>query len=170
MIDTGDLVGFLLNLLEKEVQLQKGVLRCAQEKKQCLLKNRVEDLSKLLEQEGGLVFQAKEVEMKIKRVWREVAPQIGLDSEKLSIASLAPLVGEERGKRFLVLRQELQETLAELQRVNQENAIIIRDTLNCIEIMFSTILREFDRRERSYGQFGFGFEQGPCGIIINGVV
>lgn len=168
MIDTGDRVSFLLNLLEKEVQLQKGILRCAQEKKQCLLRNRVEDLSRLLEQEGELVFQAKEIEMKIKRVWREIAPQVGLDPEKLSIPGLAPLVGEERGKRFLALREELQETLVELQKVNQENAIIIRDTLNYIEVMFSIILREFDRKERSYGQFGF--EQGPCGIIINGVV
>lgn len=162
---------FLLTLLEKEAQLQREILRCAREKRQCLLKNRMDELSDLLEWEGELVFQAKEVEVKIKRVWKEVAPQVGLDPGNLNISRLVSLAGETQGEKFLAVQQELKEVVAELQRVNQENAIIIRDTLNYIEVMFSIILREFDRREQGYyGRFGSGFENGPCGLIINGVV
>ncbi|MCX7667311.1 MAG: flagellar protein FlgN [Atribacterota bacterium] len=169
-MDVGDFLAFLLTLLEKEVQFQREILRCAREKRQCLLKNRMNELGDLLEQEGELVFQAKEIEVKIKRIWREIAPQMGLDPENLNISCLSALAGGEQGKRFLAVQQELREIVTELQRVNQENAMIIRDTLNYIEVMFSIILREFDRKEQSYGRFGSGFENGPCGLIINGVV
>ncbi|MEN3185717.1 MAG: flagellar export chaperone FlgN [Atribacterota bacterium] len=169
-MDGENFLAFLLTLLEKETQFQKEILRCAWKKRQCLLKNRMEELSELLEREGELVFQAKEVERKIERLWKERAPLLGFNSEKLNISDLATLVGGEEGEKFLAVQQELKEVVMELQRVNHENAMIIRDTLNYIEVMFSIILREFDRKEQSYGWFGTGFENGPRGLIINGVV
>ena len=164
-----DRLDFLYNLFEKELQLQSKLLDYAREKKRCLLGNDMEKLSEILEEEGEIVFQAKETEAKIKRSWKEIVLQMGLEGEELSVSRLAVLAGEGRGERFLLIQQRLRDTLTELRRVNEENAIIIRDTLNYIEVLFSIILREFDKNERSCGYFGSGVGQ-SCGIIIDGVM
>jgi|YNPBryunderm2012_1023409.scaffolds.fasta_scaffold00793_2 hypothetical protein len=164
-----DRLDFLYNLFEKELQLQSKLLDYAREKKRCLLGNDMEKLSEILEEEGEIVFQAKETEAKIKRSWKEIVLQMGLEGEELSVSRLAVLAGEGRGERFLLIQQRLRDTLTELRRVNEENAIIIRDTLNYIEVLFSIILREFDKNERSCGYFGSGWGR-TCGIIIDGVM
>lgn len=170
MIQMEDVLNFLFALLEKELQLQKELLECVQQKKRCLLHNRMEELTEILEREGELVFQAKEVEIKIRRIWSEMAPQVGLESKDLNISYLASLVGEEKGKRFLALQEELKKTLGEIHKVNQENAIIIRDTLDYIEVMFSIVLREFEKRKQNYDRFGCNPNRESCGILINGVM
>ncbi|MGQ9472934.1 MAG: flagellar protein FlgN [Candidatus Caldatribacteriaceae bacterium] len=171
MIQIEDVLNFLFALLEKELQLQKSLLECARQKKQYLLKNRMEELSELLEKEGELVFQAKETETKIRRIWVDVALQMGLESKNFSISYLASLAGEEKGKKFLALQEELKEILKEIHKVNQENAIIIRDTLDYIEVMFSIVLREFEKWEQqNYSPFRCNLSGGSYGILINGVI
>lgn len=169
MIGVEDRLGFLLSLFEKELQLQKQLLHWAKEKKQCFLKNDLEKLPNILDEEGELVFQAKETEVKIKRAWKEIALQLDLKEEELNISRLVSLTDEERGEKFREVQEALKETVAELRRVNEENAIIIQDTLNYIEVMFSIIFREFDKKERTYAPFGSGFGR-TCGIIIDGVM
>ncbi len=165
-----EFLNFFLSLLEKELRLQKELLELARQKKKFLLQNRMEELVGILEKEGELVCQAREVETKMKRVWKEAVHQLGLEPEEFSISRLVKLSDQGRGKKFLDLQSDLQKTLWELRELNEQNALIIRDTLNYIEIMFSILFRHFDTQGKSYGPFGQVSNGGSCGIIINGVV
>lgn len=169
---------YFLHLLEgfkRELVLQERLLEIARKKQEILLKNDIEALVPLLEEEGELVFQTCAVERRLGKIWEEMKRQFFPKEQEMSLSRVFELADADLQGEFLLLREELSRVVRELQELNRQNALLIEDVLNYIDVVFSLLLREVERQEQKnspcYGPpRGERSRGGVRGILIDGVV
>uniref|UniRef100_A0A7V3YMC7 Flagellar protein FlgN n=1 Tax=Candidatus Caldatribacterium californiense TaxID=1454726 RepID=A0A7V3YMC7_9BACT len=169
---------YFLHLLEgfkRELGLQERLLEIARKKQALLLKNDIEALVPLLEEEGELVFQTCAVERRLGNIWEEMKRRFFPEEQEMSLSRVFELADADLQEEFRALQGELNRVVRELQELNRQNALLIEDVLNYIDVVFSLLLREVERQEQKnspcYGPpRGEEYRGGVRGILIDGVV
>lgn len=162
---------YLLEGFKRELELQRELLDIAQKKQNLLVKNDIEALVPLLEQEENLVFRTCSVEKRLKNVWKELSERFFPDAGDMSLSKIIELVGDDMREEFQKIQEELARVVQELRELNHQNAMLIEDILNYIGVVFSLLLREVEHQENPYGAFCRDFPAGNVrGVLIDGVV
>ncbi|MEN3202540.1 MAG: flagellar protein FlgN [Atribacterota bacterium] len=162
---------YLLEGFKRELELQRELLDAARKKQDLLLKNDIEALVPLLEQEENLVFRTCSVEKRLKNIWKELSERFFPDAGDMSLSKIIELASDDIRGEFQKVQEELTKVVQELRELNHQNAILIEDILNYISVVFSLLLREVERQENPYGTFCRDFPGGNTrGVLIDGVV
>ncbi len=169
MIALNDFLSHLLAILEKELRLQTELWQVAEEKRDLLLKNQLEELVFLLEKEMNLVIQVRDTEKQLTDVWENMVERCNLEPGELNLGRIIELSPPDLALKFGEVQRELKRVVRALREVNSQNAILIDDTLRYIDVVFSLLMGE--------GENSFYSPRGkekPAkeskGILINGVI
>ncbi len=169
MIALNDFLSRVLVILENELHLQNELCQVAEEKRDLLLKNQLEDLVPLLEKEMNLVTQIRDVEKQLTDVWENIIEQYQLESGKLSLSRVIELSPPDLALKFKEIQEEFKKVVKTLQEVNLQNATLINDTLHYIDAVFALLLGE--EKNNFYSSRGKEKStKGNKGILINGVI
>jgi len=85
LITLNDFLSHLLTILEKELRLQTELWQVAEEKRDLLLKNQLEELVFLLEKEMNLVIQVRDTEKQLTDVWENMVERCNLEPGELNL-------------------------------------------------------------------------------------
>jgi len=171
LIALNDFLSHLLMVLGKELQLQTELLQAAEEKKDLLLKNHIEELVPLLEREMDLVTQVRDTEKQLSDVWKNMVEQCNLEPGELALSRIIELSPPDLALKFSEIQIELKRVLKTLQEINLQNAILINDTLHYIDVVFSLLMGE--EKNKFYSPLGKEEEKSAReskGILINGII
>ncbi len=161
----------LLEVLEEGCALQRKLLEVVKEEQEVLVQNRVGELGDVVKKKADLILENQAFERKLTGVLHNIAKFAGLEEkEEICISQVLSLFPEEMAFSIENLQNEILEINAELQRINQQNAILIRDVLNYFNAVFALLTRVEDHDSlEAYDSSG---KKGPGrtlqGILIDG--
>ena len=129
------LVEELVSILEEEEQIYKTLLGYGEQKRQILIQGDVPALEELtgLEQNASdmlLSYSNKQV-----RVLNDIATVLGKGSEKMTVTTLIGLLASqpEVQEKLIVARDALLDSANKMQRLNQQNEVLIRQAMELAE-------------------------------------
>lgn len=129
------LVEELVSILEEEEHIYKTLLDYGEQKRQILIKGDVPALEQLtgLEQNASdmlLSYSNKQV-----RVLNDIATVLGKGSEKMTVTTLIGLLASqpEVQEKLIVARDALLDSANKMQRLNQQNEVLIRQAMELAE-------------------------------------
>lgn len=129
------LVEELVSILEEEEQIYKTLLGYGEQKRQILIQGDVPALEELtgLEQNASdmlLSYSNKQV-----RVLNDIATVLGKGSEKMTVTKLIGLLDSqpEAQEKLIVARDALLDSANKMQRLNQQNEVLIRQAMELAE-------------------------------------
>ncbi|BER93243.1 flagellar protein FlgN [Atrimonas thermophila] len=131
----------LLEVLKEGCTLQKKLLEVVREEQEILIQNRIGELGDVVKKKADLILENQAFERKLTGVLRNIASFAGLEEKETCISQVLPLFPEEIAISIKALQNDIWETSAEVQRVNQQNAILIKDTLNYFNAVFALLAR-----------------------------
>ena len=131
----------LLEVLEEGCALQKKLLEVVKKEQEVLIQNRVGELGDVVKKKADLILENQAFECKLAGVLRNIARFAGLEEKEICISQVLSLFPEEMAFSIETLQNEIWEISAELQRVNQQNAILIKDALNYFNAVFALLTR-----------------------------
>ncbi|MDK2896846.1 MAG: FlgN protein [Candidatus Atribacteria bacterium] len=161
MQELADFTKLLVEFLEKELEIEEQLLSLAQAKKDFLLENKMEALVPLLEEEIELATKSHHLQSQIGNLWQRMKMRFQLPETEMRISYIISLSSPEVGSRLRELQLQLSRVTKELKQINLQNEMLIRDTLNYIDAVFSLLVKTED---------GSSFARGKSGILIDGKI
>ena len=129
------LVEELVSILKEEEHIYKVLLDYGEQKRQILIAGDVPSLEELtgLEQNASdmlLSYSNKQV-----RVLKDIATVLGKGDEKMTVTKLIGLLGTqpEVQQELTAARDALLDSAAKMQRLNQQNEVLIRQAIELAE-------------------------------------
>lgn len=120
-------------ILTKELNFYKNLLNYSKEKHKSLISKEIDDISLITQKEEGLVHKIRECETVRINVLKEIANEIKVSIEELNITKISQLCENELIKKSLLeKKEELKSILNELQKVNDLNTELIKQSLDII--------------------------------------
>lgn len=145
---------FLLEVLKEGCTLQKKLLEVVKEEQEILIQNRVGELGDVAKRKADLILENQVFENRLVGVLRNVARLAGLEEKEVCISQLLPLFPKELALSIEALQNQIWKISAELQKINQQNAILIKDTLNYFNTVFA-LLTKAENSSSSDDSYGF---------------
>jgi flagellar biosynthesis/type III secretory pathway chaperone len=128
----------LKDVIQQELVAYKDILSKAKQKKEALLKNDVAFLDRIVAHEGSIIKTVRELEGQRESLIRSIAGKHGFDTKTATLADIADLFPEGR-EALLILKSELVQVLAEIERLNAANKALLDTHLQyssfCINLL-----------------------------------
>jgi flagellar biosynthesis/type III secretory pathway chaperone len=147
----------LLEVLTHIYDVQVKLLAIAQDKKDVIVNNRTDELSRLTNQESKLVKQMGELELKRSEATREYLSALGMKADSdITLTDLAKRVVSAKDKTALLsLQSQLSDVTSRLKDLNILNQELIRNSLDYIEFTLD-LLSATDADDMTYGNSSAG--------------
>ncbi|CCQ96419.1 putative FlgN family protein [[Clostridium] ultunense Esp] len=130
----------LLLLLEQMTKLQEELLPLEEEKKEALIRGEISRLSEIVQLETQKINLLSKLEREREKAAEELAFAWNLPPESLTLSALTDRMEDPYLKgRFQELQKLLNERSQQLQRQNEINQILIRDSLDYVNMAFSLL-------------------------------
>lgn len=126
----GQMTERVLQHLHDEVAALTAMLECVQNVRQALISHDGEALTKSLAQEGQYLQRAEEVRERRQHLRDEIAVELGILPEHVTLHKLCECTTGESCAEITRYRQRLAEMTAEANRLNRQNAALIRQSLD----------------------------------------
>jgi flagellar biosynthesis/type III secretory pathway chaperone len=133
MSDTQPLIEALDRLLLQEIEAYQHLLTLQQEEQRLVVEAALEPFLANLQVKERLAHQLAACEKHRQMVTTRLAPLLQLPATTTTLQQLSTRVAEPYAGRFLHYRTCLRTLVDDLQRLNNENAMLLRDSLTCIE-------------------------------------
>ena len=142
----------LTEILEKEISLHSGLLKLLKEEQTILVDLQFENLEENLLSQFDCVEQIKiQEEGRIKLV-DEIKDTAGNGNGEMNVDLILELVEDEREKEKLsYAKDRLKELLRDINKINDSNDFLIKNSLSFIEKNIKLILEGTDK-EQFYGE------------------
>lgn len=118
----------LMSILQRHLEFHEILLQMAEEKREVLVANEVDELLSILEREEGMIKQIKELEEERERSLRDLS--LGEDRSFKDLLEKAP---DQRREDLLHLRDSLLQIVEELKVKNESNAMLVNESLDLNE-------------------------------------
>lgn len=129
----------MIQALEEQLGLYRTLLDLSRHKQETLVKGGTAEFEAIVESEQALLWQAGRLEERRFTLQTQMAREMGLIPEDLTVSRLAPHVGEPDGSRLRALQTDILRTLAELGQVNEVNTRLIKQSLSYINAALQLI-------------------------------
>ncbi|NBI27731.1 flagellar protein FlgN [Chengkuizengella marina] len=132
--------------LETLDQLHFNLIELGKQKKQIIIDNNIEELSKIMNQESTLLKQITEVDAKRIKVVENILKQKGMQpTPNLTITELTRfIIDPEEQKALKAAQNKLLSTMDEMKQVNKLNQQLIEQSLSYINVTLETVLGTAD--------------------------
>jgi flagellar biosynthesis/type III secretory pathway chaperone len=135
------LIDELVNTILKENDIYKELIPIADEKTRVIIKNDLDALQKITEQEQLTIEKINALEKKREEVIVNIGTVLSRNPKELNMKTLIKLLGKqpEEQKRLSRIHDELSETLRRLVVINDRNKELIKQSLEMIEFNMNLI-------------------------------
>jgi flagellar biosynthesis/type III secretory pathway chaperone len=151
----------LIEVLTDIYDAQAKLLDIAEKKKDIIIQDRTDELSRMTNQESKIVRQMTELEQKRADAAREYLQALGMRPEtEITLSDLAKRVIHAKEKSaLLALQTQLSDTTTRLKETNKINQELMQSSLNYIEftldLLSSTEADDMTYRNPSANKSGF---------------
>jgi len=135
------LIDELVNTILKENDIYKELIPIADEKTRVIIKNDLDALQKITEQEQLTIEKINALEKKREEVIVNIGTVLSRDPKELNMKTLIKILGKqpEEQKRLSRIHDELSDTLRRLVVINDRNKELIKQSLEMIEFNMNLI-------------------------------
>ncbi len=128
------LIDELMNTLEKENDEYQVLLKLSQEKTGIIIRNDVNALQKLVEQEQLVVDRIASLEKKRVEYTKDIATVINRPEESLTLTRLMELMDSQPAvkQRLGEIHDKLHNTMAQMVRINDMNQGLLKEALELV--------------------------------------
>ena len=135
------LIDELVETIQKENDIYKELIPIAEEKTRIIIRNDLDALQKITDQEQLTVERINALEKKREEVIVNIGTVLSRDPKELNMKTLIKILGKqpEEQKRLSRIHDELSETLRRLVVINDRNKELIKQSLEMIEFNMNLI-------------------------------
>ncbi len=141
------LLGTLIDSLEQQKQYYEELVLIAKEKRNIIVNNDLENLSKFNTVENMLISKNNKLDSQITEVIDDIGIVLNLDSNSLNISSIVKKINNEDDKKKLTdLSTDLLKLASKLKDYNNTNRELINTAMEYIEFSMN-VLTQVDARD-----------------------
>ena len=131
----------LISVLTEEQQLYEKIIPIASEKKNVIIKNTLESLQKITEQEQLAIDQITVLEKRRSEVIVNIGILLNRKPEELTLGEIIKLLEKQpkEQKQLSQIHDQLKHTIQELKNINIQNKSLIVQSLEMIEFNMNLI-------------------------------
>ena len=131
----------LIECLEQEEKEFKQLLTLSRQKTPVIVNNKVPELEKITDEEQIIVNRITSLENKRETVTKDIADVINKDVEELKLTTLIDLLSNQprERERLSKVHDQLSVTVREIRQVNENNAELIKHSLEMVNFDLSII-------------------------------
>lgn len=142
----------LLEILSQEYDCLNSLSRLALEKEDAIIKNGIEKLSELLENEQKIIEQIKLLEKERLIIISQIKDLYSLSKEGLTFTELKAELPALWQKELLLIREKLLEKIEELHKRNEKNGVLISEALKINGFSWELLLNIVQSTNQIYGK------------------
>ena len=131
----------LIDCLEQENKEFERLLTLSQQKTPVIVNSKIAELEKITDEEQIIVGRITTLESKRESVTRDIAEVINKDVEDLKLTTLIDLMSNQpkERKRLSDVHDRLSATVKQVRQVNENNAELIKHSLEMVNFDLSVI-------------------------------
>lgn len=156
----------MIDALTEQLNLYRTLVDLSRRKRDLLVKGGTIEFEAIVESEQALLWQAGRLEERRFALQSQMAREMGLIPEDLTVSRLAPHVGEPEGTRLRTLQSDILRVLAELGEVNEINTRLIKQSLSYINATLQMITAG-GQRPATYNPQGQALSLGDRLKVLN---
>lgn len=125
----------LIDTLNSEEELYRKIIPVEEEKTRAVIANDLNSLEDITVREHDLVDQVAALESKRERVAADIATVLGKNSQTITLEEIAQALKNQPDDRKQLQRvhDRLKQTVARLQEVNDQNRVLLQESMQMIE-------------------------------------
>jgi len=144
-------VNGLAAVLEEELHLYKKLCDLSLRKKEAVLKDNIDLLSRIIGEERTLIVEAERLESRRIAEIKRIACELGL-SKDVKLSDLRSFLDEERFALLEERGSQLKAVLDRLREINETNRYLIESTLKYISYLIDSLMNVLSRATYTRGK------------------
>lgn len=131
----------LIDILDKECQEYENLLKLSEAKTPILVSGNLDELARITDEEQIAVTSINSIENKRQEVFKNIANVINKDVNELKLGDLIDMLSQrpDEQKKLAKLHDRMRECVHAVKRVNDQNKILIENSLELIEFNLNTL-------------------------------
>ncbi|MCD6364129.1 MAG: flagellar protein FlgN [Synergistetes bacterium] len=142
-------LGRLSSILEEEISLYEKWCELSSRKKEAVINNDIDSLTRVITEERMLLVEAERLEAKRLKEISRIANELGV-SENMKISDLKRYLSKEKFSVVEERASQLRNVLAKLRELNETNRYLVESTLKYISYMIDALMNSVSRA--TYGR------------------
>lgn len=139
----------LLMVLTNEMTIYKKLVGHAEEKKNYLVKNKIDNIMEVTEKEQILITELKKFERQRESVLNDL--KVALNDSELTLGKLVKRLPDNDKKKFVDIKIAILDEVEKLRAINKQNEMLISEGLNMTEYTLNAIQGYSMLNQNSYG-------------------
>lgn len=128
------LINQLIDIFESQIQIFSAILETSYAKKDAIIKNDIENLKKVTDEENLLVGKNSKIEKIKTQLYKDIAFVLNKKDEDINLTKLIELTREqEECKKLIEIKEETEKVLKEMKKINDQNQDLINISLEHID-------------------------------------
>lgn len=125
----------LIDVLGRECDEYEGLLEISQRKTPIIVSGSLENLQKITDEEQDMVNRLNSLERRRAEVTADIATVLNKDVTTLTLTNLIDMMAARPAEQSALVKahDRLRRTVRELQRVNEQNGVLLKDALEMVE-------------------------------------
>lgn len=141
------LINQLIDTLKKQKEIYLQLLDSAFEKKQIIIKNNIEELQAITDQENILVGKSLRLDKERIQYFEDIAFVLNKNKDDMTLSYLVELIeGQAEYEELLQLKNDIFGILEKLKKINQQNEDLINYSLEYVEYSMNLIRSALNNR------------------------
>lgn len=135
------LIDELINVLEKENTEYEGLLELGMEKTGIIIRNDVDELSRMVEKEQLVVDRIMVLEKKRTEVSNDIAEVLNKDVKTLTLSRLIELLGSQVKERdaLVSIHDRLSLTMKRMVETNERNKALLNEAMETLQFEMNLV-------------------------------
>lgn len=150
------LIESLVEVLQEQTEIYKDLLKQSQQKTEMIVKNDIEEIKISTEKEEGTIRKIAKLELKREDVIKQIAAVLKVSENQIKISDLIQVLEKAPTDQKLLqqTQTEMLEVLQELQKTNEKNKQLIKQSLDYIDFSVNLIQTSQNASTTSYNSGG----------------
>lgn len=131
----------LIDILSKECQEYENLLKLSEAKTPILVSGDLDELARITDEEQIAVTSINHIENQRQEVFKNIANVINKDVDLLKLGDLVDMLSQrpDEQKKLAKLHDRMRECVHAVKRVNDQNKLLIENSLELIEFNLNTL-------------------------------
>ncbi len=129
----------IINILKQEMKLYKDLIKLSDEKKNAIIKGKVDEIDKIIKVEQNIIFDIGRLEKVRETSVDQYCVINGLKREDINLTELGKTLGNDAKNQLEKVQVELQGILKDLKNINDQNGELIKQSLEFIDFSINLI-------------------------------
>ncbi len=150
------LINELIDVLTEEISCYEELLKISKGKTDIIVEGDVVSLQNLTSHEQEIVEKTIKLEKKREEIIEDIALVLNENKDTLTISKLLDKLKDtvQESKKLREIQQKIQALISELKRVNDQNRILLNQSIEMIDYTINAIQSKYSYTTNDYSQRG----------------